>query len=70
MKFSTYYPSILAICDEEGYIILLDSNSKVIKDTNNNQRQFNIGTKIKPIMTKKIHNNAALCINWYQNDKK
>ena len=70
MKFSTYYPSILAICDEEGYIILLDSNSKIIKDTNNNQRQFNIGTKIKPIITKKIHNNAALCINWFQNDKK
>ena len=46
------------------------SNSKVIKDTNNNQRQFNIGTKIKPIMTKKIHNNAALCINWFKNDTK
>ena len=31
MKFSTHYPSILVACDEDGYIILLDSNSEIKK---------------------------------------
>ena len=47
MKFSTYYPSILAICDEDGYIILLDSNSKIIKDINNKINENNNIINIK-----------------------
>lgn len=70
MKFSTHYPSILVACDEDGYIILLDSNSEIKKNNINNQRQFNNGTKINPLIIKKIHNNAALCVNFFQNDKK
>jgi WD40 repeat protein len=65
VRYSHFFPNILAACDESGYITIIDSNIS-IKHSNPNNTQ----NEIEPIHRIQIQDNSIFDFDWCTSDSK
>ena len=71
LKYSTFNPNILAACDENGYITLIDTLSEPTnKNTNSNFNNTLSHSKIHPFAKYCVHDNTIFDFEWCFTDKK